>query len=594
MKGFFKTFFAALLAMIVVSLLPIFILGAVFSSALSSQESVVVEDGSVLMIDFAENIYDSPRMPAFDVSNLSSGTLEMTYSLTMLQVIDALEAAAADPKIKALYIHYEGPGNVEGTTHMEELRSLVAEFRQKSGKPVVAYGETFSQGAYWLSSLADEIYINPEGSMDWRGFASQVLFYKGLLDKAGLDVQIVRHGTYKSAVEPYIATQMSAANRLQTETMVNSLWDVVLEDVARARDLSPHYINEAASNLSIDSPEAALGYGLVDGILYEDEVEARLATLVGRESFDEECVVTLGEYISTLVPTKISHNKVAVIYADGEIVDGEGAEGIVGGATTAEQVRRAAEDKGVKAVVLRVNSPGGSALASEVMWRELSKLAAEKPLVVSMGNYAASGGYYISSPAATIISGRTTLTGSIGVFGMILSAGDALKSLGVTADVAKSNPHGDMGTMFRTLSKSELAYLQKSVEDVYGTFVGHVSEGREMTPEAVDAVGQGRVWCGVDAKTKGLVDDFGGLKEAIVLAAEKASLGDDYRVVEILEEEDQLTALMNSLLSASTRLSIREAGALGLSLGRYNALQKMVNNHGSSVQARMPYDITIH
>lgn len=592
MKGFFKTFFAALLAMIVVSLLPILILVGVLSSSLPSSESVVVEDGSVLVMDFAESIYDSPRMPTLDLSGLSSGTMEMMQSLTTLQVIEALEAAAADPKIKALYINHTGLGTIEGTAQMEELRNLLVGFKA-SGKPIVAYNETYSQGLYWLCSVADELYINPQGALDWRGLASQVMFYKGLLDKLDLDVQIVRHGTYKSAVEPYITKQMSDANRLQTQTMVNSLWNVIIEDVALARNLSPHYIHKAAEGLLIDSPASAKTLGFVDELLYEDQVEARLAAIVGKEKFEDVNTVTLGEYVSTLIPTKIARNKVAVVYADGEIIDGQGAEGIIGGATTAEHIRRAAEDDDVKAVVLRVNSPGGSALASEVMWRELKLLVEKKPLVVSMANYAASGGYYISSPASTILSARTTLTGSIGVFGMILSTGDAMKNIGITVDVAKSAPHGDMGNTFRKLTPTELDYLQKSVEDVYGTFIGHVADGRGMTTEDVDKIGQGRVWCGVDAKTIGLVDGFGGLKEALAIAAEKAELGEGYRVVEILEEEDEFTALMNSLLSASARTALKEASVFGERLGRYNALRATIEE-GSGVKARMPYDIAIY
>lgn len=592
MKGFFKTFFAALLAMIVVSLLPILILVGVLSSSLPSSESVVVEDGSVLVLDFAESIYDSPRMPTLDLSGLSSGTMEMMQSLTTLQVIEALEAAAADPKIKALYINRTGLGTIEGTAQIEELRNLLVGFKA-SGKPIVAYNETYSQGLYWLCSVADELYINPRGALDWRGLASQVMFYKGLLDKLDLDVQIVRHGTYKSAVEPYITKQMSEANRLQTQTMVNSLWNVIIDDVALARNLSPHYIHKAAEGLLIDSPASAKTLGFVDELLYDDQVEARLAAIVGKEKFEDVNTVTLGEYVSTLLPTKIARNKVALVYADGEIIDGQGAEGIIGGATTAEQIRRAAEDDDVKAVVLRVNSPGGSALASEVMWRELKLLVEKKPLVVSMANYAASGGYYISSPASIILSARTTLTGSIGVFGMILSTGDAMKNIGITVDVAKSAPHGDMGSTFRKLTPTELNHMQMSVEDVYGTFISHVADGRGMTTEAVDKIGQGRVWCGVDAKTIGLVDNFGGLKEALALAAEKAELGKDYRVVEILEEEDEFTALMNSLLSASARTAIKEASVFGVSLGRYNALRATVEE-GSGVKARMPYDIAIY
>lgn len=584
MKGFFKTFLAVLLAMITLPLLFVWLLGSLFSSL--EPTPVVVEPHSVLVLNLDENIADSPRTPTLSVG--SSSSFEVMQTLSMLDVVEALEAAAKDNNISALYINLTGAGAIEGTTHIEELRSLLAEFRQVSGKPIVAYQETFSQGTYWLASIADKVYMNPAGSFDWRGLASQSLFFKGAIDKLGVDVQIVRHGTYKSAVEPYMLKEMSPANRRQTEAMVEALWGVLVEDVASSRNISPKQLNLYASTLAVDAPEKALLYGFVDGLKYEDEVERELTTIVGTK---ELSCVTLGEYSSVVRQTKITPNKVAIIYADGEIVDGEGAEGVVGGATTANQIRRAREDEGVKAVVLRVNSPGGSALASEVMWRELKLLGEEKPIVVSMANYAASGGYYISSPADHIISGRTTLTGSIGVFGLIVSGGEVLEDkLGITVDVAKTAPHADMGTMFRPLTTSEMGYMQRSVEDVYKVFVGHVAEGREMSPEAVNAIGEGRVWSGVDAAEIGLVDEFGGLKKALAVAAAKADLGTDWRVVEILEEEDEFTALMNSLLSAKAP---KLQGEMATAARALQNLSRMVEG-GSGVQARMPYDITIY
>lgn len=584
MKGFFKTFLAVLLAMITLPLLLVWLVGSLFSSL--EPAPTVVEPNSVLVLNLDENIADSPRMPTFLIG--SSSSFEMQETLSMLDVVEVLEAAAKDPNISALYINLTGAGTIEGTAQIEELRGLLAEFRQTSGKPIVAYQENYSQGTYWLSSIADKVYMNPEGSFDWRGLASQSLFFKGAIDKLGVDVQIVRHGTYKSAVEPYMLKEMSPANRRQTEAMVEALWGVLVGDVASSRGIPASKLNIYASTLAIDAPEKALQYGLVDGLKYEDEVERELTTLVGTAELSS---VTFGEYNTVVHQTKISPNKVAIIYADGEIVDGEGSEGIVGGATTADQIRRAREDEGVKAVVLRVNSPGGSALASEVMWRELTLLGKEKPIVVSMSNYAASGGYYISSPADHIISNQTTLTGSIGVFGLIVSGGEVLEDkLGITVDVAKTAPHADMGTMFRPLTTSEMGFMQRSVEDVYATFVGHVAEGREMTTESVDAIGEGRVWSGVDAAQSGLVDEFGGLKKALAVAAEKAQLGDNWRVTEILEEEDELTALMNTLLSAKAPKLQGEAAVAARAL---QSLSRMIEG-GSGVQARMPYDITIY
>lgn len=585
MKQFFKTFLAVLLAMIALPLILFFVLAGTLSSSLES-EPVVVEEGSVLVMNLDENIADSPRMPTLSSASLSS--MEVVKTLSMLDVMNTLEAAAKDDRIKALYLNFTGTGAIEGTAQIEELRTHLAAFKAVSGKPIIAYNETYSQGTYWLSSVADKVYMNPQGGLDWRGLASQSLFFKRAIDKLGVDVQIVRHGTYKSAVEPYMLTEMSPANRHQTEAMVNALWEAVVNDVALSRNISPAMLRAYAATLAVSSPANAVELGFVDGLKYKDEVEEELKTIAGTTEMKE---VTLGEYSSSVVSTKVSPNKVAIIYADGEIVDGEGGEGIVGGATTADQIRRAREDEGVKAVVLRVNSPGGSALASEVMWRELKLLGEEKPIVVSMANYAASGGYYISSPADHIIANRTTLTGSIGVFGVIVSAGDVLEDkLGVNVDVAKTAPHADMGTMFRPLTPAEMGFMQRSVEDVYGAFLGHVAEGRDMTVEAVDAIGEGRVWCGVDAERIGLVDEFGGLKKALLVAAEKAELGDDWRIVEILEEEDEFTALMNTLLSAKAPRIMGEMGAASRGLETlYNTLKS-----GSSVQARMPYDITIY
>ena len=581
MKSFFTTFFAVLAALV---LLPLLLLLAVGSIAGSMGPQVpIVENDTVLVINLDENITDSPRMPSF---NQGGSLLNMSFvhSLTMLDLIEALEAAAHDENIEALYINFTGSGSIPSTAQMEEIRELLKEFKLTSGKPIVAYNETYTQGSYWLASVADKIYMNPQGGLDWRGLASQSLFYKGAIDKLGVDVQIVRHGTYKSAVEPYMLTEMSPANRRQSEAMVNVMWNSIVDDVAASRSLAPEFLRAYAATLAISSPQKALELGLVDGLKYEDEVEGELALLTDCKKPNK---LTLGEYCSTLTPKKVSPNKVAIIYADGQIADGVGSEGVVGGATTAEQVRRAREDESVKAVVLRVNSPGGSALASEVMWRELQLLGEEKPLVVSMSGYAASGGYYISSPAAKILSQRTTLTGSIGVFGVIVSAGGVLKDkIGITVDVAKTSPHADMGTGFRPLSPAEMNYMQRSVEDVYTTFVSRVSAGRNMTPEAVNAIGEGRVWCGADAKEIGLVDEFGGLKEALCVAAECADLDGNWRAVEILEEEDELTAMLNTLFGAKAPRLKGLAGSL-------EGVARMLEG-GTSIQARMPYDITIY
>lgn len=599
MNNFFKTFFAALLAFVAANILlgmiTIFILSG-FVSSFQQKTTAAVTPGTVLKIDFAENITDSPTLPTLDIASLSSGSFGIVRNLSMLSVINAIKAAEADPNIDVIYINYTGPGNVSGTAQMEELRAALAEF-SASGKFVVSYNDSYSQGLYWLCSVSDMVLMNPEGSFDWRGLASQVMFYKGLIDRLGVDVQVVRHGTYKAAVEPFITDKMSPANRQQMEALVGSMWKTIVEDVAEWRDIPVESLAAYADNLAIDSPAKARSLGMVDSLMYADQVMSYLGSLVGlaESQTDELNIVTLGEYadLNKFSGKTISRNKVAIVYADGEIVDGESTYSAIGGKTIAERLAEARKDKNVKAVVFRVNSPGGSALASEVMWREVSLLKAEKPVVVSMSNYAASGGYYISSPADSIIADRTTLTGSIGVFGLIVSARDALKNkAGITVDVAKTSPYADMGSMFRPLTKTETDYMQKSVEDVYSTFVNHVAEGRRMTFDEVDAIGQGRVWSGVEANGIGLVDSFGGLDVAIQTAARLGGVEDNYRVIEILEEENEFSALFNQLLSAKARSRVAVKDELGEALKYYDSVHNMIRRNG--VQARMPYDITIY
>lgn len=573
--------FGASLAALVVAFMIFFsIISGVVS--LFSVEVPSTPRGSVLVINLDENITDSPRMP--EVLMDSSSSFGLLYSLSMYEVMTALETAATDPTISAVYINASGVGSFEGHAQIEEMRSLLKTFKENSGKPVIAYQDTYSQEQYWLSSVADEVYLNPAGGIDWRGIASQSLFFKGAIDKLGVDVQVVRHGTFKAAVEPYILSEMSKENRLQTKTMVDSMWAAILGDVSSSRNISTHVLDDFANNLAITSAQKASSLGFVDGLVYEDEVHARLAEMLNKEEVN---FITLGEYCALLGPSPYSKNKIAIIYADGEIVDGYGMEGIVGGITTVDQIRRAREDKSIKGVVLRVNSPGGSALASEVIWRELELLQREKPLVVSMSNYAASGGYYISSPADAIYTNRTTLTGSIGVFGLMISGGKALEEgLGVTAEVVKSNDHSDMGSLFRTLSEKELTYMQNSVEEVYDTFVGRVSKGRGMDEEDVRSIGEGRVWCGCEAVYFGLADKFGGLREAICEAALLAGVENDYTLVEVLEEEVDILSMLSSLLMA-------KAPQMEAISDELSTLTKALEG-GTTIFARMPYNIRIY
>ncbi len=606
MKDFFKSFWGTLAAIVVACVLFFVLSIAIFAGIMSSFSSsaVVLKPNSVLTLSFDENIVDSP---VTDPMSLIMSFNGVSKNLTMLQVVTALEQAKSDDNIKGIYLRFGGAGNVQGTAQLEELRTALIDFKS-SGKFIVSYNNSYVQGQYWLASVADKIYLNPEGALDWRGLASNVIFYKGLIDKLNIDVDIIRHGTYKSAVEPYITDRMSPANRLQMEALTGSMWTTLLNDVSAARNIDVEELQSYADNLSLVTAADAAELGFIDEVLYEDQVNVIIADLIAgaekeaeegketeeadddkdREKFES---ISLGDYVSlaAVESKKISKNKVAIIYADGQIVDGKGGADITPGAMM-EKLQEARKDKNVKAVVLRINSPGGSALASEEIWREVTLLREQKPVIVSMANYAASGGYYIASPADVILSDRTTLTGSIGVFGVVPSVGNALESkLGITVDVAKTNPHADMANGMRPLSEAEKAYMTKSVENVYTTFVNHVADGRNMTFEAVDKIGEGRVWSGADALGIGLVDGMGGLKDAIALAADRADVIDDFRVVEILPEADSFTALMQQF-SAAVKVALgREVADEALTY--YNTVRKMVESSG--VQAMMPYFVEI-
>jgi protease-4 len=416
--------------------------------------------------------------------------------------------------------------------------------------------------------------------MEWRGLAAQVMFYKGLLDKLGVEPQVFRHGTFKSAIEPYILDRMSPANRTQMETYINSIWGTIVEDVAEERNISIDTLNIYANELSAMMAEDALQARMVDGLKYEDEVEDIMREKLELDADEDIQFVSLGEYIAAnpYTPT-YSDNKIEVIYAEGQIVQGNSEKGTLGSTTLADQLAEARMDEEVKAVVLRVNSPGGSALASEVMWREMELLRQQKPVIVSMGDYAASGGYYISAPADAIVADATTLTGSIGVFGLMFNAEKALKNkLGVTVDVAKSNPSADMGMPFRAVTAKERDHIMRGIEEVYTTFVNHVADGRNMTFDSVDAIGQGRVWTGNDGKRIGLVDQIGGLQYAIGVAADKAECSDDFMVRESLGEQTGLAALLNSLnMHISERKLRKEFGVL---YDDYRSLRALIDNEG--------------
>ena len=515
MKSFLKnvlsTIVGMVLAVFVIVLLFIGIV-SVSMSSLNNDKEVIVKENSILKINLAElSVVERTSENPFEGLNFS-GDLPKTIELK--QVLDNIEKAKTDENIKAIYINT--PYVSAGISQIEEIRNKILEFKQ-TGKPIIAYSEVYNQAAYYLSSVANKVYLNPEGIVEIKGLSASIMFYKGLLDKLDIDVQIIRHGKFKGAVEPFILDKMSKENREQIQLLLNSVADNIMDSIANQRGLTLSEIQKHADNLSLENAKSCLNLNYVDALLYQDQLEDTLKALAGSEKLS---IITLSKYTHTKGNKKeISRNKIAIIYATGEINSGKGDEKSIGSISTSAAIKKAREDKNVKAIVLRINSPGGSALASDVIWRETILAKAEKPLVVSMGDLAASGGYYIACVADSIVANPTTLTGSIGVFGMVPNLQRFYKNkLGITFDTVNTSNYADMG-INRPLSNFERNKIQKGVEDIYSTFITHVSEGRNMSTEAVDEIGQGRIWTGYDAKDIGLIDTYGGLEKAIEIAA---------------------------------------------------------------------------
>ena len=501
MKNFLKNTFSRLLSIII-----ILIFFLVFVSILIPKEKeIIVKENSILKIKLDKNILDrTSGNPLPKIDGLSLSTAD---NIELKEILDNIEKAKFDKKITGIYLNISGLN--AGLSNVEEIREKLLEFKE-SGKFIYSYSEVYTQLSYYLSSVSDSIFLNPQGMVEFNGFSAGVLFYKELLDKIGYDVQVIRHGKFKSAVEPYMYNGMSDENREQLEKLLNSMSDVINEGVSNQRNINQKKINEIINNLQLNSPFACKDLNFVDELRYEDEVLSFLEE-------KSENIIDFQEYLNVKSEKSISENKIAIIYASGAINTGEGSYNSIGSETTVQAIREAAEDEKVKAIVLRVNSPGGSALASDIILRELNLAKQKKKIVVSMGDYAASGGYYISCNADKIFANHTTLTGSIGVFGIVPKNKRLLNDkLGVYIDTVNTHKYSDIGRGNRRLTNFELEIIQESVEDIYETFITHVSEARGMSKLDVDKIGQGRVWSGIDALDIGLIDEIGGLEDAIV------------------------------------------------------------------------------
>jgi len=549
------------------------------SSMMSSTPNV--KDNSVLVVDLTPSISERAVEMPFSFGDYSQ------ESLGLDNILATIKAAAGDSKIKGIYLKSKTVSASPAST--KAIRDALVEFK-KSGKFIYSYSDVYTQNGYYMATVADKILLNPTGDMTFRGYAFQLMFYKNLIDKLDVDVQIFRHGQFKSAVEPYFLDKMSEANREQMSTLANSLWAVFVQDISKARKISVDQLNVIADSLLCSSPQKALDLKLVDQLSYPDEVEKLIKSKLNLGEKDDVNYVSISKYAKTLTSKESNKDKVAVMYAFGEISDGKGnSDRGIYSETFVKEFRKVYKNDDVKAIVLRVNSPGGSALASENIWREIENAKkAGKKVVVSMGDYAASGGYYISCNSDYIYAEPNTITGSIGVFGMVPSVQKFMKNkLGITIDEVGSNQHSVPGGLYRPMDELESRNMQESVEEIYATFTKRVADGRHLRVTYVDSIGQGRVWAGCDALELGLVDAMGNIDDAIAKAANLASL-DKYDVTYYPEQKDWFSTFF-SMKDDAVDAAVRQK--MGQFYDMYDGVQQVLNCSG--VQARMPMLITV-
>jgi protease-4 len=585
MKQFFKFVFATMLGFILSAVVILIILIAGVTAVISrSSNKVEVKDNTILHVNL--NLPITERSSSSPLDNLDIGPFKGEKMLGLNEILRSIKAAKTDDHIKGIYLDVSYM--MTGFATIEEIRDALLDFK-KSGKFIIAYSEIYTQGAYYLASVADKIYLNPQGILELKGFSSEITFYKGALDKLNIEAQIIKVGTYKSAVEPYILDKMSDANRLQTTALLGSLYQHFTAKIAESRKIPQDSIIAIADGLKSRAPEDAVKYKLIDALKYKDEVLAELKSKTGIDKKDNLKTVTISEYVKSLDKTNTADDRIAVIYANGDINGGEGDENSIGSEGISRALRKARLDDHVKAIVFRVNSPGGSSLASDVIWREVVLTKKVKPIIVSMGDYAASGGYYISCAADSIFAEPNTITGSIGVFAIIPNMkGFFNDKLGVTFDNVKTGKFADLGDITRPLTPAEKLILQTEVNRTYADFTKRVAEGRHLSQSYVDSIGQGRVWTGEQAIKLKLVDRLGHIDDAIAAAARKANLK-EYKIVNYPEIKSGFMGLLdNSEDKIQTYMVKKE---LGVSYPYYQQLKEITNMKG--LQARMPYEIKV-
>ncbi|MCD4731744.1 MAG: signal peptide peptidase SppA [Bacteroidales bacterium] len=589
MKDFFKFMFASMLGFFFTSVIVFFLFFAFLMAMISFTKSddIQISDDSILHLKLDYEIEDRSSNDPF---NYFYGFDSFRGNPGLNEITKNIEKATDDDRIHGIYLDLLDVPS--GLATINEIRNVIVSFKE-SGKFVYVYGDILSQKAYYLATVADKIYLNPEGMLEFKGFYSEIVFIKGLLEKLEIDPQIIRHGKYKSAVEPLILDKMSEANREQTSAFVQSLWDETIANISNDRNISKDKLNDIANKLEAFRAENALEFNLIDSVIYYDEFLNILATHIETDHINSDNLLTISAYdkIKARVPKKKrSRDKVAIVYASGDISQGEGSDNTIGADKIARALRQARLDNSIKAVVLRVNSPGGDGLASDIILREANLIKAEKPIVVSMGNLAASGGYYIACGADKIVANANTITGSIGVFGLIPNFQQFFNNkLGVTFDNVKTNDNADFVQVTKPLSEFQYQLIEQEVDKFYNTFINHVAKGRNMTIEQVDEIAQGRVWSGADALKLGLVDELGDLNAAIELAAQLANI-EDYRVIEKPEQKDPFEKIISELLSETRQSNLeKELGKGYYYLKEFKEVYEM-----KGIQARMPFSIQIN
>ena len=583
MKKFLKTTLAVFVALILFSvisgIISIAMLGAIASIGTTE---TTLQDNSVLKINLTGTL--SERVNENGLEYLLAQANNQPTPLGLNDLRSSLNKAADSEQIKALYLNCGSLASAPASA--EELRSLIENFKTKSGKPVYAYGDNYSQAAYWIASVADTIFLNPQGTIGLVGMATQIPFFHKALDKLGVKMEIFKVGTFKSAVEPYILDEISEPNRLQNQRMLDGMWSAIVEDIATSRAISADKVNRFVNEgMIFGEPTDIIQLGLIDGLKYRSEFTALL-----KENLGENIkFVSLKKMKNVPSTDKFSMNKVAVLYATGDI--DSGAEGEMNSEKIVKELNRLADNDNVKAVVLRVNSPGGSAFGSEQMWFAAKQLRAKKPLIVSMSDYAASGGYYMSCIADTIVAQPTTLTGSIGIFGMFPNFEGIANKIGVNFSTVKTNELSDFGNTMRPMTASERVILQNYINRGYELFISRCAEGRGVSGDEIKRVAEGRVWTGADALELGLVDVLGGLDDAIAIAAQKAELTDNYAVAEYPAQKDALTQLLEDLTGESLTNIVLKHKLSNTQLSILNSQLSTLNIQGS--QALTPYRVEL-